>query len=290
VSGVLIIGSTGLFGQALMAEAAARGGAVAGAARKGTAITVDIGDDASIEAALKEARPSLVVNAAAMIDIGQCEDDPSNAWRINARAAGRVSELAAKCGARTVHISTDHFYTGDGARAHREEDPVVFVNEYARTKYAGEELVMAQEDAMVVRTNILGFRGWEKPTFIEWVIATILEDREATLFQDSFVSAIDVGTAAAIILDLAAADARGIVNVGCREVYSKKDLVERLAARLDRRLTRARPGSVLELPVRRAESLGLDVSRAEGILGRKLPDLGTVIDAIVKAGTERNAL
>jgi hypothetical protein len=66
--------------------------------------------------------------------------------------------------------------------------------------------------------------------------------------------------------------------------------VERLAARLDRRLTRARPGSVLELPVRRAESLGLDVSRAEGILGRKLPDLGTVIDAIVKAGTERNAL
>lgn len=287
---LLVIGATGLFGQAFLAEARRRGLAATGAARRGADIAMDIGDERSVAAAMETVRPALVVNTAAMIDIGQCEENPGEARRINAEAAGRVAEIASAAGARVAHISTDHFYTGDGDRPHREEEPVVLLNAYARTKREGEERVLDTDGALVVRTNILGFRGWPQPTFVEWALATIREDRPATLFEDSFISALDVGAAARCVLDLSDTGATGIVNVGCREVYSKKRLVERLADAVGRKLTRARAGSVGALAVRRAESLGLDVNRAERLLGRSMPNLDEVLEAILETGAERHAI
>ncbi|MEQ8711306.1 MAG: sugar nucleotide-binding protein [Rhodospirillales bacterium] len=287
---VLVFGSTGLFGQALMSAAATRGLSVTGAARRDADITADIGEDTSISAVIDRVRPAMVINAAAMIDIGQCEKEPARAWAINARAPGVIAKKAAAAGARTIHISTDHYYSGDGQRRHAETDQVSFVNEYALTKFAGESLVLAQTGALVVRTNILGFRGWTRPTFAEWSLTTILEDRPAVLFEDSFISAIDVDRAAQSVLDLAGREAQGLINIGCRDVYSKKQFVEELAARLGRNLTQATTGSVSELPVQRAESLGLDVSRAEGLLGYPMPDLPEVLDAVLEAGAKRNAI
>ena len=287
---ILIFGSTGLFGQALVSVAAARGLSVTGAARHGVDVTVDISDDASVGDVIDRVRPAMVINAAAIIDIGQCQQEPERAWAINARAPGVIAEHAARIGARPIYISTDHYFSGDGDRRHSETDPVCFMNEYARTKFAGEAMVMAQAGGLVVRTNILGFRGWERRTFAEWALDAVLEDRPVTLFEDSFISAIDVGRAAGSILDLADHGAQGLFNVGCRDVYSKKRLIEELAVRYGRRLTQARTGSVSELPVRRAESLGLDVSKAESLLGYPMPDLPEVLDAIIEAGAQRNAI
>lgn len=287
---ILIFGSTGLLGQAFVSAARSRGLTVTGAARRGADVQVDIGEDTSIAAVIDRIRPALVINAAAMIDIGRCEQEPERAWAINARAPGIIAEAAAQAEAGCIHISTDHYYSGDGAGRHAETDPVSFVNEYARTKFAGESLVLAQADALVVRTNILGFRGWTKPTFVEWALTAILEDGPAVLFDDSFISAIDVDRAAGSVLDLADRKARGLFNIGCRDVYSKKKFVEELAARLGRRLTQASAGSVFDLPVRRAESLGLDLSKAEDLLGYPMPDLQEVLDAIIEAGAQRHAL
>lgn len=287
---LLVIGATGLFGQAFLAEASVRGLNVAGTARRGADIELDIDDDDALQKVIGDIRPRMIVNAAAMIDVGKCEDRPQDAWRTNARAPGRIAEFGSRRGARTIQISTDHYFTGDGDRRHSETADVVLLNEYARTKYAGEAMVLACRDTMVVRTNILGFRGWKQPTFVEWAVAAIKEDQAVTLFADSYISAIDVGSAAAAILDLAEKRATGIVNVGCREVYSKKDFVERLAARLGRTMTHAETGSVSGLAVTRAESLGLDVGLAERLLGRQLPDVDAVLDALMHSGGERHAI
>ncbi len=70
--------------------------------------------------------------------------------------------------------------------------------------------------------------------------------------------------------------ATGILNVACREVSSKKDFVERLAQRMGRELTRTRAGSAASMKMKRAESAGLDVTRAEAVLGHPLPTLDEV--------------
>jgi dTDP-4-dehydrorhamnose reductase len=73
-----------------------------------------------------------------------------------------------------------------------------------------------------------------------------------------------------------------VVNLASREVASKKQFIEAVAARLGRTLTQARAGTVAEAPgAARAESLGLDVAKAEGLLGRPLPDLRQVVEDLV---------
>jgi dTDP-4-dehydrorhamnose reductase len=129
---------------------------------------------------------------------------------------------------------------------------------------------------LVLRTNILGLKSGTGASFGEWALDLILNDRPATLFADQFVSTLDVWSFASALLDLAAADASGVVNLASRQVFSKADLVQAMAHALGRVLTRAKAGAVASQAVRRPDSLGLDVSRAEGILGRRLPNLNEV--------------
>lgn len=272
---LLVLGDTGLAGAALMDAARARGLAVTGASRRGER-RVDLRDAEGLAGLIGELRPAVVINAAAQVSVAECERDPAQAWLVNARPASLLAELSRERRFRLLQVSTDHFYSGDGRRAHREDDPVVLLNDYARTKYAAEAFALSAPDALAVRTNILGLRSATGGSFGEWALKVVETDAEATLFEDQFVSILDIWSFAEGLLDLAASDARGLVNLASSEVFSKAELVEAIAAALGRPLTRARRGSVGMLDVRRPDSLGLDVGRAEAILGRRLPGLQAV--------------
>jgi dTDP-4-dehydrorhamnose reductase len=163
---------------------------------------------------------------------------------------------------------------------------VVLVNEYARTKYAGERLALTRPGSLVVRTNIVGFRGWSRPTFVESMVRALRASDALTLFDDFFTSSIEVGACARAILDLVAADAAGTVNVASRSVTSKLEFVSLLAQAVDLEPSYT-PGSVRQLAPRRAESAGLDVRRAEDLLGRPMPDARETVAAL--AGDARCA-
>jgi dTDP-4-dehydrorhamnose reductase len=272
---LLVLGDTGLAGAALVSAARARGLEVTGASRRGEH-RLDLRDAAAVADLLRALRPTLVVNAAALVSVADCERDPAQAWLVNARPAALLADYARTAQIRFVQVSTDHFYGGDGRRAHREDEPVVLLNEYARAKYAAEAFALTAPDALVLRTNIIGLRSATGGSFGEWALGVIEADQEATLFEDQFVSILDVWSFAEGVLDLAASGAAGVVNLASREVFSKAELVEAAAAALGRELTRARRGSVGTLDVRRPDSLGLDVARAEAILRRRLPDLRAV--------------
>ena len=102
-----------------------------------------------------------------------------------------------------------------------------------------------------------------------------------TLFDDFYTSTIDVDTLAPTLLDLAGRDVAGVLNVASRQVSSKKTFVEALARAMDIDLDWAKTASVRNMKVARAESLGLDVSRAEAVLGYRLPDLTAVARRLV---------
>jgi dTDP-4-dehydrorhamnose reductase len=272
---LLVLGGGGLAGQAVMTEARRRGLTAVNASRRGE-VQVDAADQAALFSVLHAYRPRWIINCAAIVSIPICEADPRSAWTINARLPLLLADYARSAAGKLIHISTDHYYSGDGDRPHRESEPVVLLNEYARTKYAGEQLAMFAPSALIVRTNIVGLKSATGTSFGEWALDLILNDRPGTLFADQFVSTLDIWSFAAALLDLAAADAAGVVNLASSEVFSKADLVLGLAHALGRTLTQAKPGTVASQTVTRPDSLGLDVSRAESILGRRLPNLTEV--------------
>lgn len=287
--GWLVLGSTGLLGQAVLAEARARAISCLGVARSGAGRDVDLSDDAALESLVLELRPAAIVNCVAVTSVELCEADPGLAFRVNAGIPGLLAQLAGELDAKLVHISTDHYFTGGGARKHDEDAEVKLVNEYARSKYAGEGLALANAATLVVRTNIVGLRRWPgRPTFAEWAFAAIERDAPMVLFDDFFTSSMSARACAEAILDLVNVGARGLLNVASSQVSSKRELVLALALALRRELHNARSGSVRELLPRRAESLGLDVTRAQRLLDRRLPDLLATVTEL--AGGLRGAL
>ena len=279
----LILGATGLFGQAAMREAERRGIDALGAARSNADIDLDMADREAVWTTLNELKPSLVLNSAALIEIGACEANPELAHQINAEAVDALASASESLDVPFVQVSTDHYWTGDGARQHDEDAPVTLVNEYAKSKYAGELAALKYPGSLVVRTNVTGFRGWtDRPTFAEWCMDVIEEDRPVTLFTDFYTSTIDAGGLAVAVFDLVERGATGLFHVGSSEVTSKSEFITGLAKVAGRPLTLAREGSVAGLIPRRAESLGLDVDKAERLLGYQLPGANDVWQSLVQ--------
>ena len=278
----LALGATGLVGQTFMVEAASRFGEVVGAARQGADLTVDLCDATALCQILERQKPNLVVNVAALTTFDVCERDPSLAYLLNARAVAIMAEYCTREDILLLQISTDQFYTGDSYALHDEEAPVRLINEYARSKYAGEQHACVAPKSLVIRTNVTGWRRWkDRPTFIEWTIDLLNKGERITAFDDYFTSTIDSSSLARAAINLSLDGYRGLFNVACREVSSKKTFITQLAKKLGFGVTNIVEGSVGLLGTNRAESCGLAVSKAERALGYRLPDAGQVIDVLL---------
>jgi dTDP-4-dehydrorhamnose reductase len=272
-----------MVGQAVTAAATRRGWLVSGAARHGAEVALDLADEASIASAVDTTAPNIIVNAAALTDLAACEADPASAHAINATSVGRLAVAAARKNALFVHVSTDQYWSGDGVVLHDEDAPAVPVNEYGKSKLAGEKAAFSAAVALVLRTNVTGLRGWVgKPTFAEWLCDAISKGLPLTLFDDYFTSTIDSASFADALLDLAEKGASGLLNVAARGAHHKAAFAAAMGRAMHIAPNVAATASVRALKPRRAESAGLYCARAEAILGRPMPDLDTVCRNIVR--------
>lgn len=283
----LVLGSTGLLGQAVVEEARRRGHLLREAARRNAPIALDITDEKALCKTLEAEKPDLVFNCAALTDIEACERAPLDAWNMNARPLAFLAAWARASGGKLIHVSTDQYFTEGGRRPHDETAPVSFLNEYARTKFAGEGFALTAARALVLRTSIVGIRGWEKPTLAEWAIEVAENDLAATLFSDAWSSSIDVASFARAAFDMAETGASGLYNLAASEVYTKEDFVREIARQLGCTLTAATSGSVQGLATTRAHCLGLDIRRAEQILKYRLPGLSEVVACVLHKYNEK---
>jgi dTDP-4-dehydrorhamnose reductase len=280
---VILLGATGLAGQAINAELKSRNLLVRTVARKNADILLDLTNINGLRDTLNEEAPDLVINAAAEVNINKCEENHSLAWDINTRIVGIIQEWADKNTRPFVQISTDHFFAEGGPKAHLETETVTLVNEYARQKYAAECLSLVSSQALVFRTSIVGIRAWPEKTFAEWALESIREDREISMYDDAWTSSIDARSFARALVDMVYVhEARGLYNVGSCEVYSKAQFIEELASQLNVKLTKASKCSVFDHFDNRATSLGLDITKIQKLLSWKLPTLRYVVRQIVE--------
>ena len=107
----------------------------------------------TIERAMTEVRPTLVINAAAYTAVDAAETDEAAAHALNADGAGLIARAAAQRGVPIVHISTDYVYDGAKATPYVETDATNPLNAYGRSKLAGERAVAgANPDHIILRT------------------------------------------------------------------------------------------------------------------------------------------
>ena len=286
---LVVIGATGLLGQALRSEAEKRGYRINGLARTGADINLDIQDTQALLDALDQLQPKYIINAAALINLEECEREPALAHAMNALAVKNMADYCQKQGVKLIQVSTDHYFTGDGSAIHDEVAKTSLLNNYAKSKYEGELFAQTLENSLILRTNIVGFRGWSgRPTFVEWAIDALSKGSPITLFNDFYTSSIHVKAFSVALFDLLEKNASGLLNLGARDVASKADFLLKLAHELEFPVNHCSLCSVHSMGgVARADSLGLDVSKAEAILGYALPKTDEVIAELAREYRER---
>jgi dTDP-4-dehydrorhamnose reductase len=104
---------------------------------------IDLTNGDSIRRWVREARPNIVINAAAYTAVDKAESEPDKAMKINGVAPGILAEEAKKLGALLVHYSTDYVFDGAKTEPYAETDAPNPLGAYGRTKLAGDEAVRA---------------------------------------------------------------------------------------------------------------------------------------------------
>ena len=78
--------------------------------------TLDIRDAEAVDRWVTDARPSVVVNAAAMTAVDDCESDQQTAMAVNGEAVGNLARACNAVDALLIQISTDYVFAGDSDR------------------------------------------------------------------------------------------------------------------------------------------------------------------------------
>jgi dTDP-4-dehydrorhamnose reductase len=153
---ILVTGSAGQLGFELAAALAPHGDVVAADRAR-----LDLADPDAVVAAVRGAKPRLVVNAGAYTAVDLAEKETAHAAAVNARAPGILAEEAKRAGAVLVHYSTDYVFDGTRTTPYPEDAPAAPLNAYGATKLDGERAIAAVGGAaLVFRTSwVYGRRG-----------------------------------------------------------------------------------------------------------------------------------
>jgi dTDP-4-dehydrorhamnose reductase len=123
--------------------------------------TLDLAKPSDIAERVREARPGVIVNAAAYTAVDRAQSEPEAARAANAVAPGLIGREARRCGALVIHYSTDYVFDGTKAGPYTEEDATAPLGVYGRTKREGEQALAASGCAhLTLRTSwVYGPRG-----------------------------------------------------------------------------------------------------------------------------------
>ena len=179
---ILVTGANGQLGQELAEILPERGYEVGALSRR----ELDIADPASVDRAVEDHSPELVINAAAYTNVDGCETERELAYRINALGPRNLAQSCERWGCELLHVSTNYVFDGESKRPYEPFDLSNPISAYGRTKLAGEEYVKHLSSRWyLVRTA--GVYG-EGHNFVRTMLRVARERDELKIKDDEFIS------------------------------------------------------------------------------------------------------
>lgn len=209
---VIVTGSSGLVGRALVSHITAEGESVVGLNHA----ALDITDESAIEKTFASERPEVVVNCAAWTDVDGCEFDRQHAMAANARGPELLARACRKIGALLITISTDYVFDGTKEGFYTQRDEPNPLSVYGVSKLEGERRAQAAwARTIIVRSGyIFGAGG---TNFLSTLISRASRGERLTAITDTVGTPTYAADLAARIFDLARldrADLYHVVNAG----------------------------------------------------------------------------
>lgn len=278
---LLIAGWQGQLARAL-AEAAPRRADVSAFAMGRPAL--DICELPTIERALNEHTPDVVINSAAYTAVDQAETDETAAFALNATGPGFLAAAAARRGVAVIHVSTDYVFDGAKPSPYVETDATAPLNAYGRTKLAGEHAVAAANPRHVILRTAWVHSPWGK-NFVKTMLRLGAERDHVRVVDDQVGSPTYAPHLAESILEIASRIGRGELGSNDFGLYhaagsgetswcglAREVFAEAAKRGLKPPRVEAISAAQYPTPAKRPGNSRLDCGKLERHFGLKLPD------------------
>jgi dTDP-4-dehydrorhamnose reductase len=170
-----------------------------------TRADLDVTDASSVSDAPAGAT---VINCAAYTDVDGAESDSETAHAVNGEGARNVAEAAE----RVLYVSTDYVFDGTKDTPYVESDGPAPIQEYGRSKLAGElATARVNPNHLIVRSSWLFGAGGKN--FVETILGLARDRDELRVVDDQVGCPTFTGHLAEALVALAAGRERGIMHV-----------------------------------------------------------------------------
>lgn len=166
---------------------------------------IDIGDldltnENDVYVYLSGIRPDYIINCAAYTAVDLAEKNQDAAFRINAGIPRLLGDFCSRNQAKLLHLSTDYVYNGLQPLPHHEDELLLPVSVYGKSKLQGEQSLWENPDAIVVRTSWLYSEYGNN--FLKTMIRLGKERKEIGVVYDQIGTPTYAGDLAEVLLDI----------------------------------------------------------------------------------------
>lgn len=183
---------------------------------------VDLRDADSVSSLLKSIRPDIVIHAAALSRVIDCERSADEANRANVVATQILATNAEDLGAYFMYISTDQVFNGLSG-CYSEGDLPAPTHEYGRSKTRAESIVrkVCRSYLILRSNNIVGRSMGFGQSFTDSIMDSLDRGKAVELFDDQYRSPIHIETISELIFRCLRDRCEGILHAGGSERLSR---------------------------------------------------------------------
>lgn len=239
---------------------------------------LDITNKTAIEAFLDGKKVNTIINCAAYNDVDKAEAEEEKAYALNCFAPKNLAEIANQNGIVFVTYSTDFVFDGNKNAPYQEDDQPNPLSLYGKSKYQGEqEVIEAYEKTFVIRTSWVF--GMGNNNFNKSVIHWSKSNSELRIVADQISVPTYSWDLAVYSWDLIQTGRYGLYHLTNQGQASKYDQAKYVLERIgwQGRLLPAKTEEFMLLALRPAYSK-LDSSKAENLIGEKMPEWTDAVD------------
>ena len=169
---------------------------------------MDIRDRDSLKSFVSGKEIGWIVNCSGYTAVDRAEEEPEEAFGVNAHGTLNIAEIARDTGAKLIHISTDYIFNGEKEGAYSEDDSPDPLGVYGKSKLEGERNIQKTvEEHYIIRTSWL--YGHQGSNFVNTMLNLLSEKSEIKIIADQWGSPTYTKDLARVILHIIESDNRG---------------------------------------------------------------------------------
>jgi dTDP-4-dehydrorhamnose reductase len=232
---------------------------------------IDITDGPAIEQLILEQRPTLIVHAAAMTQVDQCELHKQECYNINVTATRFIIDAAKALGSRFIFVSTDFIFDGNNG-PYKESDQPAPVNYYGSTKMVAEKAVMESGlDYAIARTILVygSVPATGRTNIVGFVRQNLEANKPIKMVTDQIRTPTFVDDLARGIILIIEKNGKGIYHLSGEQEMTPYDIAVETAKYfgLSEDLISKASSRDIKQPAVRPAKTGFDISKAKKDLG-----------------------